>query len=138
MAVKSIRTAVRRRPQQRRARQTFDAVLEAVIRLLKREGLAAITTNRIAEVAGVSIGSVYQYFPNKRAIFIALHARHIDQIDCVIHRTLAEHTESPLEDLIEALVNSMVEVHTADPELSELLQSEVPHRADSTRAFSVR
>jgi AcrR family transcriptional regulator len=113
-------------------------MLDAAVKLLKRDGLSSITTNRIAEVAGVSIGSVYQYFPNKRAIFIALHARHIDQVDCVMQRTLAENKESPLEDLIEALVNSMVEIHTADPELSELLQSEVPHRADGTRAFSIR
>jgi AcrR family transcriptional regulator len=46
-------------------------MLDAAIKLLKRGGASAITTNRIAETAGVSIGSVYQYFPNKRAIFIA-------------------------------------------------------------------
>jgi AcrR family transcriptional regulator len=136
---KSRKPAARRRnPVQERARFTVEAMLDAAVKQLKQDGASSITTNRIAEVAGVSIGSVYQYFPNKRAIFVALHARHIDQVDCVIHRTLGGHAESPLEDLIEALVNSMVEVHTADPELSELLQSEVPHRADSTRAFSVR
>jgi AcrR family transcriptional regulator len=64
-----------------RSHQTVEAILHAVIRILKREGFEAITTNRIAEVAGVSIGSVYQYFPDKRAIFVALHQRHIEQID---------------------------------------------------------
>ena len=54
---------------QRRALQTVDAILDAVLRILKREGTAAVTTNRIAEVAGVSIGSLYQYFPDKDAIF---------------------------------------------------------------------
>jgi AcrR family transcriptional regulator len=127
-----------RNPVQERARITVEAILDTVVKLLKQNGASAITTNRIAEIAGVSIGSVYQYFPNKRAIFIALHARHIDQVDSVIQRALAEHAESPLEDLIRALVESMVEAHTADPELSELLQSEVPHRANGTRAFSVR
>jgi AcrR family transcriptional regulator len=72
---------VRRKPQQYRWHQTVEAILHAVIRILKREGFEAITTNRIAEVAGVSIGSVYQYFPDKRAIFVALHQRHIEQID---------------------------------------------------------
>ena len=63
MTPKAARTSVRRRPKQRRSRQTVEAVLDAVVRLLKRGGSKTITTNRIAEVAGVSIGSVYQYFP---------------------------------------------------------------------------
>jgi AcrR family transcriptional regulator len=86
----------RREPKQRRARQTVEAVLDAVVRILKREGVNAVTTNRIAEVAGVSIGSVYQYFPDKRAIFVALHERHIEQIDRVVEGKLFEHAESSL------------------------------------------
>ena len=71
---------VRRQPQQRRALETVSAVLEAAVRILKREGVDGLTTNRIAEVAGVSIGSVYQYFPDKGAIFSALHRRHIEAV----------------------------------------------------------
>ena len=56
---------------------TVDAMLDAAVKLLKRGGASSITTNRIAETAGVSIGSVYQYFPNKNALFVALHERHI-------------------------------------------------------------
>jgi AcrR family transcriptional regulator len=63
MPVRAKRPA-RRIPQQPRARETVNAVLDAVARILRRDGIAAITTNRIAEVAGVSIGSVYQYFPS--------------------------------------------------------------------------
>jgi len=132
------RTSVRRRPKQRRARQTVEAVLDAVIRLLKHEGSQAITTNRIAEVAGVSIGSLYQYFPDKRAIFTALHQRHIDQIDRMVQTKLVEHAASSLEELVRAMVEAMVEVHAVDPELYELLMAEVPHRADGTRDFAVR
>jgi len=80
VALRTTHKSVRRRPKQRRARQTVDAVLDAVVRVLKREGVQGVTTNRIAEVAGVSIGSVYQYFPDKQAIFVALHQRHIDQV----------------------------------------------------------
>src|ERR1700723_125310 len=130
--------SVRRRPQQRRARETVEAVLEAVIRILKREGSGAMTTNRIAEVAGVSIGSVYQYFPDKRAIFIALHERHIREIDRVIQSALVEHARSSLEELIRALIEAMVEAHTTDPELYELLFTEVPHKADGARECAVR
>jgi len=138
MTSKAARTPHRRRPQQRRARQTVDAILEAVVRLLKRRDSAVITTNRIAEVAGVSIGSVYQYFPDKRAIFTALHQRHIDQIDRLVQHALVEHAESPLHDLVRAMVEVMVEAHATDPELHELLLTEVPHRADGTREFAVR
>jgi len=113
-------------------------MLDAVVKLLKRGGASPITTNRIAETAGVSIGSVYQYFPNKRAIFIALHERHIGQVDRVIQRKITENAEASFEMLVTSLVDGMIEAHAVDPELSELLQSEVPHRADSTRDFSVR
>ena len=63
---------------------TVDAMLDAAVTLLKRGGASAITTNRIAETAGVSIGSVYQYFPNKNALFVALHERHIGLVAEVI------------------------------------------------------
>jgi AcrR family transcriptional regulator len=115
-----------------------DAVLDAVIRLLKREGPTSITTNRIAVVAGVSIGSVYQYFPNKRAIFVALHERHLNEIDRMVQGTLVEHAASPLSVLIRALVDGMIEVHAPDPQLYQLMQTEVPHRADGTRDFALR
>jgi AcrR family transcriptional regulator len=138
MASKAGRIYVRRRPKQRRARETVEAILDAVIRLLKSRGSVAITTNRIAEVAGVSIGSLYQYFPDKRAIFAALHQRHIDQIDRMVQSKLIEHAASPIEDLVRAMVEGMVEAHAGDPELYELLLTEMPHRADGTRDFAVR
>lgn len=117
---------------------TVEAMLDAAVKLLKRGGASAITTNRIAETAGVSIGSVYQYFPNKNALFVALHERHIDLVAQVIRRRMTECTDSSLEHLVESLVEGMVEVHTRDPELSELLASEVPHRAGGTVEFSIR
>jgi len=138
MRLKRPRSYARRRPKQRRAQETVEAVLDSVVRLLKRYGSSPITTNRIAEVAGVSIGSVYQYFPDKRAIFIALHERHVREIDRLIESTLMEHAASPLEDLVRALVEAMIEAHTEDPELYELLLTEVPHRADGTRDFATR
>jgi AcrR family transcriptional regulator len=106
--------------------------------VLKHDGVDAVTTNRIAEVAGVSIGSVYQYFPDKRAIFVVLHQRHLDEIDRMVERKLIEHAASPLDILVRVMVEAMVEAHTRDPELYELLLTEVPHRAEGTRDFSVR
>ena len=113
-------------------------MLEAVVRLLKQGGISAITTNRIAEKAGVSIGSVYQYFPNKQAIFIALHEQHIREVDRVMYAKIDENVDEPLDRLISSLIDGMIEIHAADPALSVLLDSEVPHRADGSREFSVR
>jgi AcrR family transcriptional regulator len=132
------RPARRRQPTQSRAQETVNAILDAVIRLLKCGGAAVITTNRIAEKAGVSIGSVYQYFPDKQAIFIALHERHIRQVDQVLLAKISDSAGEPLEQLIAALLDGMMEVHAADPELAALLDSEVPHRADGAKEFSIR
>jgi AcrR family transcriptional regulator len=129
---------VRRKPKQSRARQTVEAVLDAVVRILKREGVSAITTNRIAEVAGMSIGSVYQYFPDKRAIFVALHERHVAEIDRMVHTVLVEYAAAPLEDFVRAMVEGMVKAHEGDPELYQLLMTAVPHRGEGTRDFAAR
>ena len=132
------RSYTRRKPVQERAQITVEAMLDAAIKLLKRAGSAALTTNRIAETAGVSIGSVYQYFPNKQAIYLALHERHITQVDEVMQRRLRESADATLEELIGSMIDGMIEVHEGDPELSMLLQSEVPHRSDNTVDFSIR
>jgi AcrR family transcriptional regulator len=138
MSLKAATSPIRRQPKQRRARQTVDAILDAVVRLLKRERSDAITTNRIAEVAGVSIGSLYQYFPDKRAIFAALHERHVEEIDRMVETTLVKHAGSSLDELVRAMIGAMVDAHTTDPRLYELLSAEVPHRAGGTQDFSVR
>ena len=65
----------RKRPHQQRSAATVDAILEAAARILERKGLDALTTNAVAELAGVSIGSLYQYFPGKAAILAELIRR---------------------------------------------------------------
>src|ERR1041384_6382838 len=105
----------RRRPKQLRAHQTVETVLQGAVRVLARDGLDGVTTNRIAEAAGVSIGSLYQYFPDKRAIFLALHDRHVEQIGRLVERTLVAHAASSLEDLVRALLEALIEAHSPDP-----------------------
>ncbi len=70
----------RREPQQERSRQMRDDILEASIRVLASEGPLRFTTLRVAEVAGISVGSLYQYFPNKDALVYALHTRMVDAL----------------------------------------------------------
>jgi AcrR family transcriptional regulator len=110
-----------------------DAVLDAVERVLKREGVNAITTNRIAEAAGVSIGSVYQYFPDKRSIFAALHQRHVEQVARVIEHTLTEHASASLEDFTCALVAGLMDAHAIDPELHAIITDAVPESSPGFR-----
>jgi len=123
------RVFTRREPKQQRSRQTVEAVLEAVQRVLKRHGVEAITTNRIAEAAGVSIGSLYQYFPDKQAIFTALYDRHVDEVRHVIERTMADCTSASLEDFTRELVEGLANVHTEHAELHEIVSAAVPEGA---------
>src|SRR6187431_1854665 len=70
----------RKKPQQRRSRDTIDSIFEATIQVLLANGFDKITTIQIADRAGVSIGSLYQYFPNKRALMAAVVRRHVSQV----------------------------------------------------------
>lgn len=119
---------MRREPRQGRSRQTVHAVLGAVPRVIRQEGVDAVTTNRIAEAAGVSIGSLYQYFPDKKAIFSALHERHVDDVHQVIERAMSEHprSSSSLDAFTRALVEGLADLHAAEPELHELVSEQVP------------
>ncbi len=133
MKITDERAGIRRAPRQERSRFTVEAVLDAVERVLKCDGIDAITTNRIAEAAGVSIGSVYQYFPDKQSIFTALHQRHVEQTRQVIERTVAEHASASLEDFACALVKALMDVHDADPRLHEIIAEVVPESAAGFR-----
>jgi AcrR family transcriptional regulator len=124
----------RRAPRQERSRQTVDAVLDAVTLVLKRHGPDAVTTNRICKAAGVSIGSLYQYFPDKQSIYAALHQRHVDEVSGVIERALAEHASGSIEEFARTLVNGLADVHTADPALHQLVTALVPEGPAGFRA----
>lgn len=79
----------RRTPQRGRALETVEVIFEATARILQADGLAGLNTNRIAEVAGVSVGAIYGYFPNKDAILLAMALR---ELDLVRDRVLAALT----------------------------------------------
>lgn len=124
----SLRPSARREPKQRRSRETVDAVLEAVPRVIRRHGADAITTNRIAEAAGVSIGSLYEYFPDKQAIFRALHDRHVDAVHDVIAQTANDCTS--FDAFTRELVEQLANLHARDAELHELTSAAVPEAAE--------
>jgi AcrR family transcriptional regulator len=77
-------------PQEARSRATIDAILDAAAHILGERGWAGLTTNAVAEVAGISIGSLYQYSPNKLAMIEAAHRRHFDQVLAVLRAAADE------------------------------------------------
>lgn len=123
------RTLMRRKPKQQRSRQTIDFVLSAVQLVAKRHGTQAITTNRIAETAGVSVGSLYQYFPDKRAIFTALHDRHVDDVRRIIKQTTTDCASAPLGQFARELVLGLVDAHAEGSELHDVVAAAVPQSA---------
>jgi len=80
----------RRRPRQARSREKVELILEATLQILDQEGLDALTTNHIAEVAGISIGTLYQYFPNKRQVLDELAQRESDRLTTELLAMLKE------------------------------------------------
>ncbi len=118
----------RKRPAQARARETVNIILEAAAQVFGELGYAASTTNHIARRAGVSIGSLYQYFPNKDAILFSLMERHIDEGYELIVRAMAEIEKAGLVNrgVIRTMVETMVALHRKAPELHRVLFEEVP------------
>lgn len=105
------RSPIRREPRQERSRVLVQSLLEATRRILEREGPEALTTNHIAEVAGVSIGSLYQYFEDKEAvveaIFLAEEERNLEQRVAWATKAL----ELPLDEMFRLFVQGIVEQH---------------------------
>lgn len=118
----------RRKPRQARSQATVEVLLAAAARVFARAGYAATTTNHVAAKAGVSIGSLYEYFPSKDAILVALVERHLDEAERELGRAVAELGEArpSLEDTIVLLVRTMVELHAHDPGLHRVLFEEAP------------
>lgn len=123
----------RKEPVQTRGHETRARILEAARRVFASRGYAAGTTNHIAQRAGLSVGSLYQYFPNKDAILVELMDAHIDEGTArlleVVEEVLARHTPGlpPLEELVDAAVGAMIEIHASDHLLHRALFEEAPH-----------
>jgi AcrR family transcriptional regulator len=112
----------RKGPKQARAKATVDAVLEATAQVLLKEGYDGATTNRIAAIAGVSIGTLYQYFPNKEALVAALATRHVDRTLDLLRAHLVPLADASLEEVTHSFVEAMVASYRVQPELMEQLR----------------
>lgn len=113
----------RKRPTQERAQATVDAILEATTYILVRRGWRGLTTNAIAERAGVNIASLYQYFPNKEAIVAELRRRHGEQL-----QRCESSGERPktLRQALRASVETLIRQRQVNPELHRVFEEELP------------
>jgi len=119
-------TKPRKDASQERSRATVDALVEATARILVKEGFDKASTNRIAEKAGVSIGSLYQYFPSKEALVAAVIERHQQEIMQAVPDELAEVLQLPVEKAVRKLVAVAVKAHRVDPRLHRVLAEQIP------------
>ncbi|MGB8604981.1 TetR/AcrR family transcriptional regulator [Bradyrhizobium sp.] len=119
-------TEPRKSPNQARARATVTAILDATARILAEDGFEAVNTNRVAEVAGVSVGSLYQYFPNKGALVGAVAVRHTEATAAVIAAGVHAAADGDLPGLVKALIRSTIQAHAANPKLRRAIIEELP------------
>jgi AcrR family transcriptional regulator len=117
----------RKQPRQVRAELTRQRILTAATHVFAEYGYAAGTTNRIAEQARVSIGSLYQYFPNKDAILAELMARHLDAGMAEVRRRQAGELPDTIEGIMRVYVRAAISNHLQDPQLLHVMLEQAPH-----------
>ncbi|MEV6642522.1 TetR/AcrR family transcriptional regulator [Amycolatopsis sp. NPDC051371] len=116
----------RKQPRQVRAELTRQRILTAAAHVFGEHGYAAGTTNRIAERAGISIGSLYQYFPNKDAILGELLVRHLDDGMAIAERVQREQLPGPIDQVFRVFIRGAIESHLGEPRLLRMLREQAP------------
>lgn len=119
-------TSPRKLASQERSRLTVDALVQATARILVKEGYDKASTNRIAAVAGVSVGSLYQYFPSKEALVAAVIDRHTQNLMHVVHDALTKVVARPIDVAVRELVSVGIDAHRVDPKLHRVLAEQIP------------
>jgi len=123
------RLKARKRPRQARSRDTVDVILRAAAQVFATRGYAATTTNHIAARAGVSIGSLYEYFPSKDALLVALMEAHLAEGESILERAGADAMAGggdDVEQVVRHFVEGMVTFHERDRALHRVLFEEAP------------
>jgi AcrR family transcriptional regulator len=135
-------------PRQQRSRETYERVLDVAARIFQESGYAGTTTNKVAEAAGISIGTLYHYIPDKDALLYSLAERHLasgTQSLIGVFVWLRE-AEPGLEDSLRAVIDAIVTMHVKDGHLHHLLYDSAPrstelqkrlHEADAAMADEV-
>jgi AcrR family transcriptional regulator len=132
MTVTARTTKPRKAPRQLRSQETRARILEAAARVFAERGYAGGTTNHIAADAGISIGSLYQYFPNKDSILVELMRDHIRDGSLAVAHRLRDvgGLPSSLEAKLRLFIDALIEVHLVDHRLHRVLFEEAPRPPD--------
>ena len=125
--------SVRKRPRQARSARLVAYILEAAVRVLAREGAQKFTTARVAEAAGVSVGSLYQYFPNKEAILFRLQTDEWDQTSALLESILINSDEPP-PDRLRSAVRAFFQSEWEEASLRMALGDAAPLYRDAAEA----
>ncbi len=125
----------RKKPLQRRATETVTTLLDATAQELLDGGYDRMSTNKIARRAGVSVGSLYQYFPNKEAIVVALKRRMADREREVIGEKLAGLRDADLPTAVRVVIDTQIAVVLSEPELYKAFLTEVPPLGKLTHSW---
>lgn len=125
--------SLRRRPKQARSTDLVSAVLEAAVQVLLREGGRRFTTARVAERAGVSVGSLYQYFPNKASILFRLQSDEWRQTSSLMRSILEDEDRPPLERL-RHLVHAFIRSECDEAAVRKALEEAAPLYRDAPEA----
>jgi AcrR family transcriptional regulator len=123
----------RKHPKQTRSTELVAAILQAAVQVLAKEGAARFTTARVAEKAGVSVGSVYQYFPNKAAILFRLQSDEWRQTTTLL-RSILEDAERPPLERLRTLVHTFIRSECEEAEIRVALGDAAPLYRDAPEA----
>ena len=111
----------RKTPLQARSEVTVTAIFEATIQVLLADGSARLTTTRIAERAGVSVGTLYQYFPHKQALLYAVVQQHMEAFVEEFEAGCREHRHQALEAMVEGIVQAFLAIKVRRPDETRAL-----------------
>jgi len=128
----------RKKPLQERSRQMVDDIVKGAIRVLKEQGGRRFTTIRVAEETGISVGSLYQYFPNKDAILLALINSFEDATQEAILQALQSGKGWPLKTSLKLFVRALVGMHYRRPKLNRVLEAEEERLGGGADDFAFR
>jgi AcrR family transcriptional regulator len=115
----------RKQPKQDRSQATVEAILTAAAHILIESGTEKFTTNRVAELAGVSIGSLYQYFPNKKALLFALAQQNAQQMIQLAQKHLTDVENLTIPEVIQQIVRAAIAAHSVNPRLHRVLHEQI-------------
>ena len=116
----------RRQPKQLRSRLMVETIVEAASQVFTEHGFEAATTNLIAERAGISIGSLYQYFPNKDSLILEVQKRHHDEVLTTVKTAMRLSNALPLRDAIRSIVAANLDMHLKRPQLHAAFEEWIP------------